>query len=530
MILLDVPFAEKESAKAVGARWNPAEKKWYVPDDLEADLAPFQRWLPSDLAASQTEQIVMSPLDNDAIPANEQDKGVSLSQLMFQVQNALRVSFPGAVWVKAEIANLNERRGHVYLELSETAESGQPIATCRAMIWQSQVQRILERFEQETGSSLKAGQTILLLAEVNFHEKFGFSLVVQDIDPSFTLGELEANLLKIRQQLQAEGLYEQNKQLPVPNDFFRLAVIAPPNAAGLGDFRADADILQDAGLCEFKYFYSAFQGEQVESEMLAAFEAFEALHHANAFDALIVIRGGGAKLDLNPLNVYNLAKAIAEAPVPVLTGIGHERDNTILDEVSAVRFDTPSKVIAGIRQAIFSGAQQAQQHWMMIERASQLYVQKQKQTLSEMEKTVQRQSLSITQKLKETLAPLHYQIQRQSLTLIQQHKHQLLQWQQGMQHQVMSALKLQKQALAQFSDTVHQAPFQHLQKAKAENKQWIGFILSSGPKVQLNRGFAMVKDKDGKPIKHASEAQSKSQIQISFHDGDIQAIPMDSEA
>ncbi len=138
MILLEVPFAEKDAAKSLGARWNPMEKKWYVPENLADDLAPFERWLPNQPTLS----IVDSPLSPDAVPANEKEKGVTLGQLMFQVQSALRQSFPGAVWVKAEIANLNERRGHVYLELTETAETGGAIATCRAMIWQSQVTRI----------------------------------------------------------------------------------------------------------------------------------------------------------------------------------------------------------------------------------------------------------------------------------------------------------------------------------------------------------------------------------------------------
>lgn len=523
MILLDVPFNEKEQAKSLGARWNPMEKKWYIPDDLESQADQFQKWLP-------VQQVTQSSLDMDATPANEQNKGITLSQLMYQVQGALRQSFPGAVWVKAEVANLNERRGHYYFELSETSDAGgQPIATCRAMIWQRQVDRILTRFEQETGSALQAGQNILLLAEVNFHEKFGFSLVIQDIDPSFTLGELEANLHKIRQQLVAEGLYDQNKQRPIPQDYFRLAVIAPPNAAGLGDFRADADVLQQTGLCEFKYFYSAFQGEQVEAEMLAAFEAFLALHHSQPFDALIIIRGGGAKLDLNPLNHYALAKQIATSPIAVLTGIGHERDNTLLDEVAAMRFDTPSKVIAAIRQTIFQGAQKAQQHWFVIEKASRLYVHEQKQTLAQLEKTVQQLSLGMTEKLKTQLAPLHYQIQRQSLSRLQSRKHAMIQTQQGIKHQAEALLSTQKHWLNQYHQIIETLPFKALKEAKSNNKQWIRFILSSGPKVQLNRGFTMVKDTQGQPIKSVKVAQRKSQIQIVFHDGTLNAIPMDDE-
>lgn len=521
MTLLDVPFVEKEVAKSLGARWNPQEKKWYVPDELEGDLALFSKWLPM---ATITE----SALDANATPANEQQKGISLSQLMSQVQGALRQAFAGAVWVKAEVANLNERRGHVYLELSETAESGQPIANCRAMIWQSQVNRLLERFAQETGSELQIGQKVLLLAEVNFHEKFGFSLVIQDLDPSFTLGEIEANINKIRQQLTQEKLYDLNKQLTLPEDYFRVAVIAPPNAAGLGDFRADADLLQSKQLCDFKYFYSAFQGDQVEAEMVAAFDAFNGLHQMEPFDALIIIRGGGAKLDLNPLNLYSLAKQIALSPIPVLTGIGHERDSTILDEVAGQRFDTPSKVIAAIRQTIFSRAQKAQQHWTLIESASRLYVEQQKQSIQTHESTVHKQSLAITETLKNVLNPLNFQIQRQSFALLEKQKYRLDQLNQNIHYQVNGSLKLQKQQLSNFKQSLLQHPFTLIEHAKQQNKQWIQFILSSGPKTQLNRGFVIIKDKQGIPIKTAQKAQQQAEIEITFSDGTIKAIPIDS--
>jgi len=290
MILLDVPFAEKETAKSLGARWNPAEKKWYVPEDLTTEIDKFNRWLPS--SNNKVQSLTTSPLDSSAIPANDKQLGIPLSSLMHKVQQAIRVSITDLVWVIAEVANINERRGHYYFELAETLDDGQQVANCRAMIWQSNT-KLLDKFSAETGSEIAIGQKLLLLVEPTFHEKFGFSLVIQDLDPSYTLGELEAKLQAIRQQLIDEKLYDKNKQFSFPNDFFRLAVISPPDAAGLGDFRADANLLVKAELCEFKYFYSAFQGEKVEQEMQAAFAAFLCLHESKPFDALIIIRGGG---------------------------------------------------------------------------------------------------------------------------------------------------------------------------------------------------------------------------------------------
>lgn len=520
MTLLEVPFAEKEQAKALGARWNPVEKKWYVPDELKDSLESFARWLPAE--ASQ--QILLEDTHNET----ETQKGIRLSELMGRIQTALRTSFPGGIWVQAEIANLNERRGHIYLELSEMNEQGQAIATSRAMIWQSQVDRILSRFQQETGSELEAGQKILLLAEINFHEKFGFSLVIQDIDPAFTLGELEANLNQIRQSLIQDKLYDLNKQLALAKDFFRIAVIAPPSAAGLGDFRADADRLQQQNLCEFKYFYSAFQGEQVESEMLAAFDAFQALHLAKPYDALVIIRGGGAKLDLNPLNLLSLAKRITQMDLPVLTGIGHERDNTILDEVAHSRFDTPSKVIAFIRHSIFTQAQQAKNQWQLIERQSLLQVQKQQNELALFEQMMQQNSLKVLHKWQEKLTPSYLRIEQTSHKIILKEKGRLQQSHQAIHARVEHSVNLKKQQLNYQFEQVKNQQNAPLTLAKKQIQQWIGFILSSGPQSQLNRGFVICKHQN-KVIKTAQQAKQHSSLSLQFQDENIKVIVENKE-
>ncbi|GAB6034329.1 exodeoxyribonuclease VII large subunit [Galenea microaerophila] len=553
MIELEVPFVEKDQAKALGARWNPAIKKWYIPDDLEAKKQEFSRWLPASLLEEVGQ---VAPTDQTPEPAQDafaqtlqsvEQKGISLSALMHQVQTVLRGGFPGAVWVKAEIANINERRGHYYLELVETNENGQQLASTRAMMWANTAQALLTQFQSETGSQLQVGQNILLLAEVNFHEKFGFSLVIQDIDASFTLGALEAKLNQIRKQLIAEKLYENNKRFALPSDFFRVAVIAPPQAAGLGDFRADADELQKRGLCEFHYFYSSFQGEQqqVEKEMQAAFSAFQSLHVANPFDALVIIRGGGAKLDLNPLNSYEIAKHIALAELPVLTGIGHERDNTILDEVAAVRFDTPSKVIGAIRQAIFKQAQQAKLHWMLIEQQAQKQVQNRLNQLNQLEQTIQQQSQKQLHQWQRELQPLWLDIVHKSQQAVQnivhtvsicqqqieqvaqqqltQSRHQLEQHYQQLQNRIQQQLESEKQQMTYAYQTIKQHAPKQLAHQKQAIQQWMGFILSAGPQRQMQRGFVVVKDTAGQPIKSAEHALKKQSVILEFNDGQILA-------
>ena len=525
MTYLDVPFKEKDLAKSLGARWDGATRKWYVPTELTDQLGQFQRWIPdkTEQASSSTDDLFTSHATNTLPKNNETDKGTELSVVLRNVQNALRGSFPGAIWVIAEISNINRNRGHVYLELSETNDQGQTKASCRAMIWQSNAERLLSRFETETGSEFAVGQKVLILAEVSFHEQYGFSFVIQDIDSSFTLGELEAQLNEIRKQLIREGLYALNKQQPLASDFFRVAVIAPPLAAGLGDFRADADILQKNNLCEFTYFYSAFQGEQVQSEMLSALDAIESLHAVNPFNALVIIRGGGAKLDLSALNIYNIAKRLCEAKLPVLTGIGHERDNTILDEVAHSRFDTPSKVIAGIRNAIFQQAQQARQNWQLIEQSSRLRVKNLQQNIERWDQMIDKNTQATLFYWKNNLEPLKHHIQKQGLKSIQNTQQKVQLWQQTIQSSANRQLEITQHDLEQNMSNVMLEAKRAVNYQKNQVIQWIAFILSSGPKTQLNRGFALVKTEQGKPIKTAKQAHKEGHVNLQFIDGSISA-------
>lgn len=528
MHFLEVPFREKDEAKLLGARWDAASKKWYVPTELSEQLELFKKWLPGqDRVAGPSD---FNNADNRSEQLNfdqgsdQKVKGIQLSELLRKVQNALRQGVPGATWVVAEIANLNSRRGHVYLELTESNTQGQAIANCRAMIWQSQAAALLQRFETETGCPLAVGQKILILAEVSFHEQYGFSMVIQDVDSSYTLGELEQNLNNLRKQLVSEGLYQQNKQFALPTDYFRVAVIAPPEAAGLGDFRADADNLQTAGLCQFQYFYSAFQGEAVQKEMLSAFQAVQALHQSNPFDVLVIIRGGGAKLDLNMLNLYPIAKLLCEAKLPVLTGIGHERDNTILDEVAHTRFDTPSKVIGYIRHEIFQQAQTAQAHWKQIEHSSRLSVKYLEQDLNQFNQSITHNSQIVLSRWKQFIEPLKFEVQRLSEGRIQSENRKIQELKFAIDGQLKNRIALKKQSLEQIKSQADADAKRVLIQKQDQITQWIALILSSGPKTQLNRGFNIAKDPlTNKPVTTAEQALQTKNVQLQFVDGSVSA-------
>ena len=210
---------------------------------------------------------------------------------------------------------------------------------------------------------LERGLNVLLKVSANFHAQYGFSLNISDIDPTYTLGDLAKQYQVILTRLHEEGLLELNKSLPAPFDIQHVLVIAPEQAAGLGDFRADADNLAATGACQFYYEAATFQGNHAPDEIRQAL--IRGIKNLSAQgitpDIIVIIRGGGAVGDLAYLNDYELAALVAEQPIPVWVGIGHERDRVMLDEVAQQSFDTPSKVIAAIRHQLVTLTQTAQQ-------------------------------------------------------------------------------------------------------------------------------------------------------------------------
>lgn len=289
------------------------------------------------------------------------DLQLSLSEYLATVQEVIRVTFDEAIWVKAEIRNLSIKGGHYYLELAEKEEdSDKVIASCKATIWKFSAAKMVLKFERESGVELSRDLNVLIKVKAVFSPQYGFSVNIEAIDPSYTLGDLARRYQQILERLTSEGLLNKNKLLPAPFDIQNVLVIAPENAAGLGDFKKDADALDQAGVCHFVYHSATFQGNT------AATSISEAL--ANALrqwakdlntppDIIVIIRGGGAVNDLAYLNDYNLAALLCKRSVPIWVGIGHEKDRTILDEVANRSFDTPSKVIGGIRNLIVERTQ-----------------------------------------------------------------------------------------------------------------------------------------------------------------------------
>jgi exodeoxyribonuclease VII large subunit len=271
-------------------------------------------------------------------------------------------------WVKCELHSLKLLDRCTRMEFIEH-EAGKQVAKAQGVCWSEAWQRISTAF-RSAGLPLEAGSQILVKLEASLHPSFGFQVTVLDIDLTFSLGDLNARLLAIRSNLQEAGIWDRNKALPRPLDFLRVAVISPAGAAGLGDFRSTVDRLASAGLAQFVYHEAPFQTRDAPERITEILRRLyrECRHEETGYDAIAIIRGGGASADLASLIDQKLAEAVCRMNVPVMTGIGHERDRTILDEVACIPCDTPSKVAEHIRSTIINAAMAGQQAYELVQK------------------------------------------------------------------------------------------------------------------------------------------------------------------
>lgn len=266
---------------------------------------------------------------------------ISLYELNCRIKSILSGAIP-AVWITAEIAELNlNRTGHCYLQLADKGtDNEQPIAVARATIWASTYRMVASYFMQVTGRNLERGMKVMLLVEPVFHELYGFSLNVKNIEPSFTIGDIERRRREILERLKNEGVIDINRSLEFPVFPKRIAVISSQTAAGWGDFKSHLAENSYGYNFYVKLFPAIMQGEGAESSVIAAFDLIA--EEIDNFDAVVIIRGGGAQTDLGCFDSYPLASYVAQFPLPVIAGIGHERDVTVIDYVAHTRVKTPT--------------------------------------------------------------------------------------------------------------------------------------------------------------------------------------------
>ncbi len=271
---------------------------------------------------------------------------LSLYELNSLVRDVISMSLPDSYWVEAELSEAREGYGgHCYMELIEKDErSNTPIAKAHASCWRTRWMLLKPQFERVTGQRIHAGMKVLLKVHAQFHENYGFSWIVDDIDPTYTMGDMARKRMEIIQTLKEEGVFDLQKELKLPMFCQRIAVISSATAAGYGDFCSQ---LADNGYgLQFTtaLFAATMQGEGVEQSVISALNRIN--EEWENWDCVVIIRGGGATSDLSGFDTLALAENVANFPLPIITGIGHERDESVLDMISFQRVKTPTAAAA----------------------------------------------------------------------------------------------------------------------------------------------------------------------------------------
>ena len=284
------------------------------------------------------------------------EKRLTLYELNSLVREVLECEMPDEYWVEAELSECRESHGHCFMELIQKDEqNATPIAKASARCWASKWMLIRPGFERTTGQRLHAGMKVLLKVYAQFHETYGFSWIVTDIDPTYTLGDMARKRQEIIRQLKAEGVFDLQRELRLPLFCQHIAIISSETAAGYGDFCNQLADNPYGFRFEVTLFPAIMQGEDVEKSIIAALGRIyseyseysdDSEYSDSPYDCVVIIRGGGATSDMSGFDTLALAENVANFPIPIITGIGHDRDESILDMVSHLRVKTPTAAAA----------------------------------------------------------------------------------------------------------------------------------------------------------------------------------------
>lgn len=272
------------------------------------------------------------------------ERTFTLLELNRMVRETIERQMDGKYWVEAELSDLHDRN-HCYMELVENDPFGPtPLAKARAVCWANRWTALRSKFERQTQQQLRPGIKVRMMVTPTFHEAYGFAYQVSDIDPDYTLGDIVRKRMEIIRQLKEAGIFDLQRELVLPRFAQRIAVISSAQAAGYGDFCHQIDDNSYGLSFSHELFTAIMQGEQVEQSVIAALDRINA--RIDEFDVVVIIRGGGATTDMSGFDTLALAENVANFPLPIITGIGHDRDECILDMVSYMRVKTPTAAAA----------------------------------------------------------------------------------------------------------------------------------------------------------------------------------------
>lgn len=402
----------------------------------------------------------------------------TLLDLNTHIRYAVALNFPEPVWITAEIAQADEARGHLFLELVQKGDTEEDsiVAQAAAILWQRQYEQLRLRLGRTLDEALCEGRQVRLQVRVDFHERYGLKLIVLDADPAYTIGRLALQRRHTLERLEELGLLKRNRSLPLPLVLQRIAILSSEEAAGLQDFREHLRQNPFGFAFRLKLFSTAVQGEKLEIEFLNALHQVN--QQATTFDCAVVLRGGGTRLDLSGFDAFSVCQAAALLPIPLITGIGHETDETVLDHVAYAALKTPTAVADFILQ-----------HNLFFENE---------------------------------LLYCADQINEYTRRYLHQHYIQLASWETTARWAAQAHLRSAQQQLVHaeqalptlLSRMLHYA-HRHLDRAQA-------FCEALDPSVTLRRGFSLTR-KNGRVITSASEVKPGDIIETEVADGIFQA-------
>ena len=429
-------------------------------------------------------------------------QALSLVELNQRIRMTLEQAFPDTSWVRAERRDVRENvaSGHCYLEFIEKdPRSGQLLAKVRGAIWAKTFRLLKPYFEMETGQRFVSGLKVLVRVTVDFHELYGLSLTVVDIDPAYTLGDMARKRLEIIRQLQEEGVFELNKELPLPLLPRRIALISSPTAAGYEDFVNQLTHNRAGYPFYVKLFPALMQGERTEESVIAALDRIYA--HQELFDVVALLRGGGATSDLNSFDSYLLAANCAQFPLPILTGIGHERDDTVVDLVAHTRLKTPTAVAEFLIARMDQAAQTVEELQQTMTQSASVRLLQEKQRL---QSYATRFPALVGQRMERNRTLLH-QLGAKLPTMAQG----FVERKRAMVDRLVMQLRN--------ATTTHLAEKQRFLQLQEQ------FVRMASPDYILRRGYSLTL-REGKISKRAEELQAGEELTTRFMDGEVKSI------
>lgn len=439
----------------------------------------------------------MKLFDDIASPSH-----ITLYNLTVSIRSALQTGFPQPLWVTAEIASLSvhPQSGHCYLDLVEYDPSThEKRATMRATVWARTYRQLAEKFQLGTQTQLQQGLQVMLQAKVEMHSLYGLSLDVVDINPQYTAGALQLKRQQTIEQLKRDGVFDMNRALTLPTLPKRLAVISSRSAAGYQDFMHQGERMAGRFAVRRELFPASMQGEGAPASIIAALEAIHA--QREQWDAVVIIRGGGAQLDLTCFDDYNLASYVAQFPLPVVAGIGHERDTSVVDLVAHTTLKTPTAVAEFVNDLFLAQEERLQQLAYQLAQSTGYRLEMLRGNLNLLEQNIYQQALN-------RLAQQHTLLQTVGERITASARHTL---------QLASA-QMEKIALRMASSALQTA-----RDAKGQLELLETQLHALKPEAIFARGFVMV-EKMEKNVKNPDELKAGDRVTIRWEEAARQAV------